>query len=106
MTTRLSCVCSRMGSYACSPKASQRVMNHSPDGFEWGYGGSGPAQLALVILLDLYPDRGKHWAVRHHQHLKFKIIASLPRDGAWQVTAKEIDDALEQNAESAPAGRE
>ncbi len=26
------------------------VRNHSPSGFEWGYGGSGPAQLALAIL--------------------------------------------------------
>ena len=34
------------------PAASQRLHNHSPDGFEWGYGGSGPAQLALAILLD------------------------------------------------------
>lgn len=28
------------------------LFNHSPDGFEWGYGGSGPAQLALAILAD------------------------------------------------------
>jgi len=28
------------------------LMNHSPDGFEYGYGGSGPAQLALAILAD------------------------------------------------------
>jgi Family of unknown function (DUF6166) len=28
------------------------IANHSPDGFEWGYGGSGPAQLALAILAD------------------------------------------------------
>lgn len=25
---------------------------HSPDGFEWGYGGSGPSDLALSILAD------------------------------------------------------
>jgi len=28
------------------------LWNHSPDGFEWGYGGSGPAQLALAIYQD------------------------------------------------------
>ena len=33
------------------PKPSQRAYNHSPDGFNWGYAGSGPAQLALAILL-------------------------------------------------------
>lgn len=26
-----------------SPKRSQKVYNHSPDGFNWGYTGSGPA---------------------------------------------------------------
>ena len=28
------------------------IRNHSPSGFNWGYGGSGPAQLALAILAD------------------------------------------------------
>ena len=28
------------------PERSQRVKNHSPDGFNWGYAASGPAQLA------------------------------------------------------------
>ena len=28
------------------------LRNHSPAGFAWGYAGSGPAQLALAILLD------------------------------------------------------
>ena len=31
---------------------SLAICNHSPDGFQWGYRGSGPAQLALAILLD------------------------------------------------------
>ena len=31
------------------PVPSQAVCNHSRAGFAWGYGGSGPAQLALVI---------------------------------------------------------
>ena len=30
---------------------------HSPTGFEWGYGGSGPADLALNILLAATADR-------------------------------------------------
>ena len=32
------------------------LWNHSPTGFEWGYGGSGPAQLALAILADHLRD--------------------------------------------------
>lgn len=35
---------------------------HSPDGFEWGYGGSGPAQLALALRLLLH--RLPHLAAR------------------------------------------
>jgi hypothetical protein len=34
-----------------------QIRNHSPTGFEWGYNGSGPAQLALAILADHFgPD--------------------------------------------------
>ena len=33
------------------PKPSLAVNTHSPDGFSWGYAGSGPAQLALAILM-------------------------------------------------------
>jgi hypothetical protein len=36
--------------------ASQVIRNHSPDGFSWGYSGSGPSQLALAILLHLTND--------------------------------------------------
>lgn len=35
-----------------SPAPSLALRSHSPDGFEWGYMGSGPSQLALGILLD------------------------------------------------------
>ena len=34
------------------PAGSLRVENHSPTGFEWGYGGSGPTQLALALMLE------------------------------------------------------
>lgn len=40
-----------------SPQPSQALRNHSPDGFEWGYAGSGPSQLALAILLDFTGDK-------------------------------------------------
>lgn len=61
-----------------SPKASQRVRNHSPDGFAWGYGGSGPAQLALAILLAA--GLNAEQATRVYQDFKFEFIAKLPRD--------------------------
>lgn len=61
-----------------SPADSQEVYNHSPDGFEWGYGGSGPAQLALAILLDLY---AKEEALRAYQEFKWKFVAKAPKEG-------------------------
>lgn len=41
----------RVDGYKLTPKPSLRVVNHSPTGFEIGYDGSGPSQLALAILL-------------------------------------------------------
>ena len=54
------------------PGPSQKVHNHSPDGFSWGYGGSGPAQLALAIMLKLTgkPDG--------YQKFKWDVIAKIP----------------------------
>lgn len=60
-----------------TPRRSLEVFNHSPDGFGWGYGGSGPAQLALALLLEagLHNDD----AVALHQKFKFQFLAPLPR---------------------------
>lgn len=66
-----------------SPTKSQGVSNHSPDGFNWGYGGSGPAQLALAICLELWPLTFKERKFGplpfDYQDFKFKYIATLPR---------------------------
>lgn len=60
------------------PQESQKVINHSPDGFAWGYGGSGPAQLALAILLraGVHPSK----AVRLHQRFKEAFLVKLERE--------------------------
>ena len=55
---------------------SQEAINHSPDGFNWGYAGSGPAQLALAILLEHLPE-GQ--ALSQYQQFKWDVIARLPR---------------------------
>ena len=52
---------------------------HSPTGFEWGYGGSGPADLALNILLAATGDRD--FAAKNHQAFKWKFVAALPPEG-------------------------
>lgn len=55
------------------PHRSQKHYNHSPDGFNWGYGGSGPSQLALAITLEL---TGKPTG---YQQFKWDFIANLPQ---------------------------
>ncbi|GAV24774.1 hypothetical protein ciss_07070 [Carboxydothermus islandicus] len=52
---------------------------HSPDGFEWGYGGSGPAELALNILYVITED--KELARRFYQQFKWDFIAKIPYKG-------------------------
>jgi len=61
------------------PKESQKVYNHSPDGFNWGYGGSGPAQLALAIILKLTgkPDG--------YQEFKRNVIAGLSQGKSFEI---------------------
>lgn len=70
-----------------NPEESQKVYNHSPDGFNWGYGGSGPAQLALAIILRL---TGKS---DNYQDFKFKVIAGLPQSKDFEIEF-ELDDTL------------
>jgi len=62
--------------------------NHSPTGLEWGYPGSGPAQLALALLADALHD--SHRALRLHQPFKWKVVALLPTDEPWTMTDDEV----------------
>lgn len=101
------------------PLAPRRdLFNHSPTGFEWGYGGSGPAQLALALMCDLLvnepealkvakrllghaepiaPMAGEEEfvitsdeiAVRLHQRLKDAVVVGLPR-ADWRITSAEL----------------
>jgi len=54
------------------------LVRHSPTGFEWGYHGSGPADLARSVLLRFV---GRETADRLYQLFKHDIIASIPREG-------------------------
>jgi hypothetical protein len=76
-----------------NPAEGQKLRNHSPDGFNWGYGGSGPAQLAVTLCL----EAGKLLQARplsevrivggvpgaralpFYQHLKWEFVAVLPQ---------------------------
>lgn len=91
----------------------QSVVWHSPAGFEWGYGGSGPADLALNLLVDALGEdpaaveryfRGggdpeSTWAPRSvplHQAFKAQHIAPLPRNEPWSITQEAIVRWVEQ----------
>lgn len=65
------------------PGPSLAVFNHSPTGFSWGYGGSGPAQLALALLLAAGCDADT--AVRLHQNLKWDHVCM------WEKGEQTID---------------
>ena len=80
----------------------QRHVHYAPLGFDWGFGGSGPADLALNVLalfLPLAPEATgvalrdgstvseAAWAL--HQAFKYDLIATLPRSGG-HITAETI----------------
>lgn len=80
------------------------LWNHSPCGFEWGYGGSGPAQLALAILADALGD--DEAARINHQDFKFLTVANFPRAGfllyardviLWYKSDPSREPVLERN---------
>lgn len=75
-------------------KPSLKVRNHSPTGFSWGYGGSGPAQLALAILLE---ETNKEIAEQFYMDFKWDVIARLPNElgTSWTLTSDMILNWLE-----------
>jgi len=72
----------KLNGQAVSPQASQKITNHSPDGFCWGYAGSGPAQLALALLLAKARELGlpDGAAQVNYQDFKFEVVAHWPID--------------------------
>jgi len=71
-----------------------RVVEHSPSGYEWGFAGSGPADLALNILesallaighqgqrVECYRGSCFRLAQALHQAYKFEVIAGVPHEG-------------------------
>jgi Family of unknown function (DUF6166) len=83
---------------AQSLDAGFRFVNHSPTGFEWGYGGSGPAQLSFAILLDYFgnPDEAR----KFYQFFKWHVIANLSGN-SWELDEKEIERAIAEIRELA-----
>ena len=73
----------------------RQLPNHahdrSPDGFEWGYGGSGPFALAKSILYEINPEYTAHqWLI---ESFKWNIIAAIS-DDEWTLTIEQIENFI------------
>jgi hypothetical protein len=83
------------------------IVYHSPTGFEWGYGGSGPAELALNLAELVIKKAGLEteqgidcsilaWEVKHN--VKTLIVEPLNQDGPhnipWKLVCYAVFDAL------------
>ena len=89
--------------YELDPRHDLR--GHSPSGFEWGYGGSGPAQLALAILADhkglrragpgLERDEATELVLRCYQDFKRAVLEGVT-DDEWHISGEQVDRVLRQ----------
>lgn len=66
----------------------RHVVRHSPTGLEWGYGGSGPADLALSLCVDAL---GKELAEELYQEFKWRVVVHLPWNG-WRLSRSYIQE--------------
>lgn len=71
---------------------SLKLRNHSPDGFSWGYSGSGPSQLALAILLHEFQD--PYLAIKYYQEFKSEIISKFQRGYGFFIQSSDIREWL------------
>lgn len=70
------------------------LANHSPTGFSWGYGGSGPSQLAIALAADVLHDDGRALAV--YQTFKQVFIAKIDQGAPWEYGESYLDKALKE----------
>lgn len=59
-------------------------------GFEWGYEGPEPRQLAFALLIDHLGDA--HNATRYTEPFMTAVVANL--DNVWSLSSADIDGAL------------
>jgi len=71
------------------PQLSLRTL--STTGFEWGYEGGGPSQLALAVLADHFGDGAK--ALSQYKEFRLSVIGMI-RDDEWTLTSNDIERVL------------
>jgi len=72
-----------------SERVIQRYVRHSPDGFEFGYGGSGPGDCALNVLALFVGVKNATERGLYHD-FKFRFIAPLDQDEGGSVSAADV----------------
>ncbi len=92
-------ICSRDENGRAVTNIPQRIICHSPDGFEWGYGGSGPADFALNIL-SVFIGQEAAQSGGIYQKFKWNVIVNVPQEGG--VISREeilrwIDENMKEN---------
>ena len=68
------------------------IRKHSPTGFEWGYSGSGPAQLALARCVEVV---GAARAESISQEVKDPLVASIG-DDRWTLSGALVLEVVER----------
>ena len=58
------------------------MYTHVPTGFEWGYGGSGPAELARALVVEVTGDPNP--SPRLYEQLKARLVQQLSYAG-WTL---------------------
>jgi len=71
----------------CLIRPLKHYIRHSPTGFEWGYAGSGPADLALSILWDYL---GEEPYRSLYMDFKWDFVSGWQDE--WQIDSYQIQD--------------
>ena len=95
-------VCDHQAGHAYPLNPRHDIRNHSPDGFNWSYSGSGPAQLALALCADALGDDER--AQRVYQDFKFKVIGRIAGD-EFELTADQVREAVAELEAARGRGR-
>jgi len=69
------------------------IRQFSTNGFEWGYVGSGPQQLALAVLADHFGNDNS--ALTHHKVFMEVVLGEL-RSDEWTLTSTQIENSFSQ----------
>ena len=70
------------------------LRNHSPNGPEWGYTGSGPAQAALAICATVTDDET---ALQVYQGVNVRLIATIPQlTDSWELSEAAVRAEIER----------